>query len=277
MSAEAKCTCQHCGGHIAFSSEAAGQTVDCPHCKLETLLSTPPVATLPKPKSNNTNIIRLSAVVIFLFACGAVAFFLQKSPKSTEPANAANLPHQSNETTVVPTQRAPEQPHLTPVVSAFGWKLGDKLPDQLRSQVKDATYNFTPDTETPPFVESNNCSFYLSLTKDGQIAQISAVALNVAEDDFYDTERRLISLLTDKYGLLHHDPNETGDDAYYFGTEDRKAHLAIQTVATSEGKEYIFKLDFYDRQLYEIVCDEYNDRIKKEDADKTAPLSKQFK
>jgi len=135
--------------------------------------------------------------------------------------------------------------------------------------VENATYNFTPDTETPPFVESNNCSFYLSLTKDGQIAQISAVALNVTEDDSYDSKRRLISLLTDKYGLLLHDPNESEGDSYYFGTSDRKAHLSI----SGSG---IFKLDFYDVNLYEIVCDEYNARIKKEDADKTAPLSNQF-
>jgi Zn finger protein HypA/HybF involved in hydrogenase expression len=42
MSNEAKCDCQHCGGHIAFPSEAAGQTVECPHCKNETLLFLPP-------------------------------------------------------------------------------------------------------------------------------------------------------------------------------------------------------------------------------------------
>jgi hypothetical protein len=39
MSTESKCECQHCGEHIAFPSEAAGQTVECPHCKNETLLS----------------------------------------------------------------------------------------------------------------------------------------------------------------------------------------------------------------------------------------------
>ena len=41
MSEESKCDCQHCGGHLAFPSEAAGQTVECPHCKTETLLSLP--------------------------------------------------------------------------------------------------------------------------------------------------------------------------------------------------------------------------------------------
>ena len=278
MSNEAKYNCQHCSGHIAFPADMVGQMFECPHCKLETLLFIPPAATLPKPKNKNITIIWLSAVAILLLACGAAAFFLQKSPKKTKPASEPNLPTQSNQTTAAPTQSAPEQTNLKPVISAFGWKLGDKLPDQLRSQVKDATYHFTPDTETSPFVERNNGSFYLSLTKDGQIAQIGAIALNnITEDNFYDNERRLISLLTDKYGLRVHDPNESEGDSYYFGTKGRQAHLAIRTVVTSGGKEYIFKLDFYDTHLYEIVCDEHDARIKKEDADKTAPLSKQFK
>ena len=42
MSEESKCNCQHCGEHIAFPNEAAGQTIECPHCKNETLLSLPP-------------------------------------------------------------------------------------------------------------------------------------------------------------------------------------------------------------------------------------------
>jgi hypothetical protein len=41
MSEEAKCDCQRCGGHIAFPGEAAGQTVECPHCQCETILSAP--------------------------------------------------------------------------------------------------------------------------------------------------------------------------------------------------------------------------------------------
>lgn len=38
----AKTSCQHCGEHIAFPSEGAGLTVECPHCNSETLLSIPP-------------------------------------------------------------------------------------------------------------------------------------------------------------------------------------------------------------------------------------------
>ena len=42
MSTEAKGICQHCEGHIAFPNELAGQTVECPHCKCDTVLVIPP-------------------------------------------------------------------------------------------------------------------------------------------------------------------------------------------------------------------------------------------
>jgi hypothetical protein len=34
-----KCVCQHCGGHIEFPTEGAGQTILCPHCQWKTVLS----------------------------------------------------------------------------------------------------------------------------------------------------------------------------------------------------------------------------------------------
>jgi hypothetical protein len=48
MNGESKCTCQLCNGHIAFPTEAVGQTIECPHCKLKTLLFVPSV-TKPPP------------------------------------------------------------------------------------------------------------------------------------------------------------------------------------------------------------------------------------
>jgi hypothetical protein len=35
----AKCSCQHCGGHIEFPAEGAGQVVKCPHCGWDTFLT----------------------------------------------------------------------------------------------------------------------------------------------------------------------------------------------------------------------------------------------
>lgn len=51
MSEESKCDCQHCGEHIAFPSEAAGQDVACPHCGRETTLVLPQVRKF-NPDSN---------------------------------------------------------------------------------------------------------------------------------------------------------------------------------------------------------------------------------
>jgi hypothetical protein len=48
MSNEAKCNCRHCNGHIAFPAEMVGQSINCPHCQLETLLFIPSVAPVPK-------------------------------------------------------------------------------------------------------------------------------------------------------------------------------------------------------------------------------------
>lgn len=39
---DSKCTCQVCGEHLAFPEEAAGQSVNCPHCQCDTILSIQP-------------------------------------------------------------------------------------------------------------------------------------------------------------------------------------------------------------------------------------------
>jgi DNA-directed RNA polymerase subunit RPC12/RpoP len=37
-----KGTCQHCGGHLEFSSLNKGETIDCPHCRKQTRLEQKP-------------------------------------------------------------------------------------------------------------------------------------------------------------------------------------------------------------------------------------------
>ena len=36
-----KCECANCGGHLEYPPEAAGLSLPCPHCRLETLLGAP--------------------------------------------------------------------------------------------------------------------------------------------------------------------------------------------------------------------------------------------
>ena len=63
MSEEAKFDCQHCGGHIEFPAEMAGQTINCPHCQLETQLvilpDASPPASDPQPQGENSSRFKL--------------------------------------------------------------------------------------------------------------------------------------------------------------------------------------------------------------------------
>lgn len=45
MNTEAKCSCQHCQGHIGFERSQTGLTVACPHCGTDTTLYLPPSRT----------------------------------------------------------------------------------------------------------------------------------------------------------------------------------------------------------------------------------------
>ena len=58
-----KCACAHCGGHIEFPLEAAGQSVACPHCGNLTAL----VIAAPAKKSGLLKwLLRAVALVVFL-------------------------------------------------------------------------------------------------------------------------------------------------------------------------------------------------------------------
>jgi len=47
----AKCICNNCSQPIEFPAEMAGQTTECPNCKLETILFIPPPPNSSGPKS----------------------------------------------------------------------------------------------------------------------------------------------------------------------------------------------------------------------------------
>jgi hypothetical protein len=73
---DAKCDCQHCGGHISFPEEAAGQMVECPLCKVETLLFISPEPSLLKPPNQNTFALYFAlCLIVFLFILGIVVIF----------------------------------------------------------------------------------------------------------------------------------------------------------------------------------------------------------
>ena len=245
MSNELKCNCQHCNGHIAFPSEMAGQSINCPHCQLETLLFMPPAAvapTQPPPTRKNPNPVGLLASVIAITACIVVVVLLIRSQKQVEQSKLTNL---------------------KPVVGAFGWKLGDKLPDQLKNEVKDGSYSFTPSEKTLPFED-----YTLRLTDDGSIYCIEANG-HTPDGDSDAYKKALISLLSEKYGRR---PKESGGlprvgENCYFGSDEQTAHLNIYN-------EHLFTLEYYDRNLQRIAYAEDEARRKKDENDKKAALSK---
>jgi hypothetical protein len=55
-----KCTCQHCNGHIEFETEGfqPGTRLECPHCKMETLLFIPNTVTARQRVKTHLELIR---------------------------------------------------------------------------------------------------------------------------------------------------------------------------------------------------------------------------
>jgi len=80
-SVEIKCSCVHCNANIAFPPDAAGQTITCPHCGLETQLFVPQViSSLPSPANGQkpaagvklaVNPLGVAALVLGILSCVA--------------------------------------------------------------------------------------------------------------------------------------------------------------------------------------------------------------
>ena len=97
MSEEAKCDCQHCGEHIAFPGEAAGQNVTCPHCGYETALFLPqvrkvnPVSNALVPRNESISVTQSATKILFVIIGIAVTtlslfFFIHHQNEVTQSA-----------------------------------------------------------------------------------------------------------------------------------------------------------------------------------------------
>ncbi len=133
--------------------------------------------------------------------------------------------------------------NLKPVVGAFGWKLGDRLPTSLTNQVSDGRYNFHPATNLPPFSQ-----FELDLTDDDRIYAVKATGYAPGSGaDSSACLKNLISDFSKQYGLLHHqaDPSYRDLEIYVFGTSTKNARLDI-------FQDSLFTLEFVDQQLFAL-------------------------
>jgi hypothetical protein len=102
MTTEARCSCQHCDGHIEFPSEMDGQAINCPHCTSPTVLNDP-TAPLPKgfaprmdeipetwkivPKKRNFNL----QIFLWYFGFSVVFAFLGYIMADTRPSILAAI------------------------------------------------------------------------------------------------------------------------------------------------------------------------------------------
>jgi len=80
----AKCSCQHCGGHIEFPPHGAGRTIPCPHCGSATLLALSRAATVEigggrAARKRVLTVFAIGATVV-LAAGGAAYLYLRNSP-----------------------------------------------------------------------------------------------------------------------------------------------------------------------------------------------------
>jgi hypothetical protein len=162
---------------------------------------------------------------------------------------------------------------LNPVSGAFGWNLGDKLPDSAQVQTNNddfsLSYDFTPDKP----VQGSDLIYeldlhQLNLTADHTIYAITAFGY-VHSDDFNIGKDALVQALTDKYGIREHIRNSSTMETYDFGTEDRSVELMV----SQEGTYPSLSLTYFDQTLRAKAHDEDNQRK----ADAKNSLKEDFK
>jgi hypothetical protein len=124
----AKCACQHCGGHIEFPVQGAGQKIACPHCNWETVLSLPHVAPVEigGGRGARKRIYLASAIAAVVVAAGVVGlyFYLQSLNSTQEVAVPVRPNPSSNDTSVASTAQAPTPRRKPPEDPWHGLKAG---------------------------------------------------------------------------------------------------------------------------------------------------------
>ena len=109
--------------------------------------------------------------------------------------------------------------NLRPVEGAYGWKLGDKLPDNLAVETNNNSLVYNPP-------DNANWEGWLALTEDRHIAEI-VVSLynqstNIAE---------IKAVLKEKYGFRRYSSTSTPDHyTIFYGTPNRQAILEASSM-----------------------------------------------
>jgi len=113
----AKCSCQHCGGHIEYPIQGAGQNIACPHCGRQTLL---PLIHTPPVEIGGGSAARKRIYTAFAIAAGATAlacgaaYFLLFFNSSNPPPAKPGAPVQSAHAAPAPAPPAEPKPPPDP-------------------------------------------------------------------------------------------------------------------------------------------------------------------
>jgi len=99
-----KGACRHCGGHLEFPTEAAGQSVPCPHCGQPTELT---AAVLPTETKGSRGVLGTIIVAVCVVAGAGGYFYMQKArPGGGTTALPAPVAQSNTTPVVAPTPTA---------------------------------------------------------------------------------------------------------------------------------------------------------------------------
>jgi hypothetical protein len=137
----AVCTCNNCSGHLEFDVSNAGETIQCPHCKLDTVLFIPQIPLAPHKgglASSAKGWLLLGGVLI----AGLLLAVFVPTRRDSRPQSAGPTENQSSNK----TER---------ITGAFGWTLGEKIADAIPLEKIEATgsleYFYDPGKTNSPF------------------------------------------------------------------------------------------------------------------------------
>ena len=136
-----KCLCNHCGGHIEFEADGfqPGTHVDCPHCKMETLLALPVASKSVLTDSSTAKLVRgrlevfRTILVTAIFILGVVAVFLLERHHGVGSATSVTWEYETLSKFEKP-QFSKDQPNklwITTVCFMDVGLAGSKLPDSV--------------------------------------------------------------------------------------------------------------------------------------------------
>ena len=176
-----ECKCQTCSGRLAFEPERAGETIQCPHCKMDTVLFVPSAPSNQDLPAKGVGGIAGGAIAIVLVAIGLLMILAaQRGKQDPNPIVQSKVP----------------------IDGLFGMKLGEPLPancgDSIGEPIK--TSDWGPIDKqcdsywvTPPKPNPSFNMVWVTLTATNRL--VSQIWAN-GKDSVFD----VANILAEKYG-----------------------------------------------------------------------------